>query len=83
MKQNPQLPDTRMFLSWGTREAYGIVDPEKEDRASKTYGWNKKVADKAEAAGAAVRMYCQIEGRHCEADWEKQVPLFMDYLWKE
>ena len=83
MKQNPHLPDTRMFLSWGTREAYGIVDPEKEDRASKTYGWNKKVADKAEAAGAAVRMYCQIEGRHCEADWEKQVPLFMDYLWEE
>ena len=83
MKQNSRLPDTRMYLSWGTREAHGILDPEQEDRTSKTYGWNKKVADKAEAAGARVRMYCQVEGRHCEADWEKQVPLFMDFLWKE
>jgi len=26
-------------------------------------------------------MYCQIGGHHCEADWEKQIPIFMDYLW--
>ena len=76
-------PDTRMFLSWGTNEAYGIQDPTQEDRSSKTYGWNKKVADKAASYGADVRMYCQVGGHHCEADWEKQVPEFMDFLWKK
>ncbi len=83
MKEHPLSPDTRMFLSWGTGEAYGIQDPTVEDRSSKTYGWNKKVADKASASGAEVRMYCQVGGHHCEADWEKQVPLFLDFLWKE
>ena len=24
---------------------------------------------------------CQVGGGHCEADWEKQVPMFMDFLW--
>ena len=31
---------------------------------------------------ADVKLYCQVEGRHCEADWEKQNPIYMDYLWK-
>lgn len=81
MRQNVMSPDTRMFLSWGTNEANGIQDPTKEDFSSKTYGWNKKVADKAASSGAAVRMYCQVGGYHCEADWEKQVPDFMNFLW--
>lgn len=83
MKQSVMDPDTRMFLSWGTNEAYGIQDPTQEDRSSKTWGWNKKVADKAASCGAAVQMYCQVGGHHCEADWEKQVPEFMDFLWME
>ena len=32
--------------------------------------------------GAQVKMYCQIGGKHCEADWEKQLPILMNYLWK-
>ena len=27
-------------------------------------------------------LYCQVGGRHCEADWEKQLPLFMPFLWQ-
>ena len=27
-------------------------------------------------------MDCQVGGGHCEADWEKLVPTFMDFLWR-
>ncbi len=81
MRSNIMSPDTRMFLSWGTHEAWGIKDPTQEDRSSKTYGWNKKVADQARSSGATAKMFCQIEGHHCEAHWEKQVPDFMNFLW--
>lgn len=83
MRRNPMSPDTRVFLSWGTREARGIQNPDREDRSSKTYGWNKKIADRALSDGAAVKLYCQVGGSHCEADWEKQVPEFMQFLWRE
>jgi len=76
-------PDTRVFLSWGTNEAHGITDPTKEDRSSKTYGWNQKAAEMLRSRGADVRLYCQVGGYHCEASWETQVPLFMNYLWTE
>ena len=76
-------PDTRIYLSWGTREAHGGKDPDKDDRSSKTYSWNKKVADHLASEGAAVKMHCQIGGGHCEADWEQLVPTFMNFLWTE
>ena len=81
MRRNPMSPDTRMYLSWGTKEAWGKKNPNTEDRSSKTYGWNKRAADQAQSDGAAVKLYCQVGGAHCEADWEKQVPVFMDFLW--
>ena len=68
----PIHPNSRFFLSWGTRE----------DRSSRTYKWNKRAADLLRDRGAEARLYCQVEGRHCEADWEKQNPIYMDYLWK-
>ena len=81
MNARPVSPDTRVFLSWGTREAPGVTDPEREDRASGTYRRIRAAANKLEAAGAAWQMHCQIGGRHCEADWERQLPLFMPFLW--
>ena len=78
----PILPNSRFFLSWGTREAYGLKDPTREDRSSRTYKWNKRAADLLQTRGAEAKLYCQGEGRHCEADWEKQNPIYMDYLWK-
>ena len=81
MRSSPMSPDTRLYLSWGTHEAHGIQDPTKDDRHSKTYGWNKRIAEQAESSGAAVSLFCQVEGYHCEADWEKQVPIFMNFLW--
>ena len=76
-------PDTRVFLSWGTGEAWGLADPVREDRSSKTYGWNKRAADALAARGAITRLFCQVGGHHCEASWEQQIPLFMDFLWMQ
>ena len=76
-------PDTRIYLSWGTKEAWGLKNTDREDRSSKTYDWNKRVADYAAGCGAAVKMRCQVGGGHCEADWERLVPEFMHFLWME
>ena len=76
-------PDTRIYLSWGTKEAHGIVDVWREDISSITYRNHKKVHDKLWEKGANARMDCQVGGGHCEADWEKLVPHFMYYLWRE
>ena len=83
MAENPLSPDTRIYLSWGTREAHGLEDPEQEDRSSWTYRCNRRIADKAGESGAAVKLRCQVGGGHCEADWEKLVPEFMNFLWME
>ena len=68
LRKTPISPDTRVYLSWGTREAWGIKNPEEDDRHSKTYSWNKKVADQILSSGAAVKMHCQIGGGHCEGE---------------
>ena len=78
----PIRPESRFFLSWGTREAYGLKDPTRQDRSSRTYKWNKRASDLLRERGAETMLYCQVEGKHCEADWEKQNPIYMDYLWK-
>lgn len=76
-------PDTRIYLSWGTHEAYGLKDPSTEDTTSITYKNHKKVRDYLLRKSADTRMFCQVGGGHCEADWEKLVPDFMNYLWME
>ena len=79
-------PDSRIYLSWGTMEGYGgtqKIDPWQEDRQSWLYKTNRTTANKVIAAGGAAKLYCQVGGRHCEADWEKQLPLFMPFLWQE
>lgn len=76
-------PDTRFFLSWGTHEAHGIDDPHKEDTSSTTFHNNSAVCRTLGDKGALARTYCQVEGYHCEASWESQIPLFMDYLWMQ
>ena len=76
--------DTRFYLSWGTKEAWGgVPDIWQEDTASGSYYMNKKVADRAAGRGAATMLRSQVGGGHCEADWEKLVPTFMDYLWMQ
>lgn len=83
MNQNYMNPDTRVYLSWGTKEARGVKDIWSEDRSSYTYRGNRAVANKVWAQGAQAKLCCQIGGGHCEADWEKLVPDFMDFLWMQ
>ena len=83
VRANTLSPDTRMYFSWGTKEAWGIKNPDREDRSSKTFGWNKRVSDYVGLQGVNTRLHCQVGGGHCEADWEKLVPAFMNYLWME
>lgn len=83
MQANPVDPDTRIYLSWGTREAHGIQNVNAEDTSSNTFRWNRRVAEKVWEDGAFVRLHCQVGGGHCEADWEKLVPTFMSFLWME
>ncbi len=73
-------PDSRFYLSWGTREAKKR-DFNCADRSSPTYHNHKYVAEVLKQRKAAVMLHCQVGGGHCEADWEKLVPAFMDFLW--
>ena len=76
-------PDSRFYLSWGTKEAHGIRNVWEEDRSSYTYWNHKKVVDELRSQEARVKMVCQVGGGHGEEDWEKLVPDFMSYLWLE
>ncbi len=82
MNETRLSPDTRAWFSWGTLESGRIEDPTAEDRTSWIYRTCRATANKITAQGGAAQLYCQIGGRHCEADWEKQLPLFMPYLWQ-
>lgn len=81
--QNIMDPDTRVYLSWGTKEAHGLEDREHEDTSSYTYKCHKRVEEKIKTSDASVKLRCQVGGGHCEADWEKLVPEFMGFLWLE
>lgn len=76
-------PDTRIYLSWGTEEAGGTFDNHELDWLTATAKRNVKLGSRLHDKGAIVRLECQRGGHHCEADWEKQVPDFMGFLWQE
>lgn len=76
-------PDTRVYLSWGTEEAGGTRNTPEEDWQSQTARRNEEIARTLAARGANARLYCQRGGRHCEADWEKQLVCMMDFLWRD
>ena len=75
-------PDTRVYLSWGTREAFGITDHLHQDKTSQMWKRNQLIAKRFSSRGAATQGYCQAGGQHCEADWAKQVQGFMRFLWE-
>lgn len=83
MLQNCDLEsDTRVFLSWGTEEAFLLKDRTQKDTTSVTYRQNMQTAKLLKKAGADVKLLCQVGGKHCEAHWEKQNSIYMNYLWK-
>ncbi len=83
MNHTALSPDTRAYFSWGTLEGYGgVKNPWEEDKSSWLYKTCRATANKIIHQGGAAALYCQVGGHHCEADWEKQLPLFMPYLWQ-
>ena len=68
-------PDTRVYLSWGEKESH-IHEGRDLSRER-----NEAVSCLLRDQGAATMCYRQPGGGHCEADWEKLVPDFMDFLW--
>lgn len=73
--------DTRVYLSWGTEEAGGTKRSERENLLTYTARTNQAVAALLHQQYVTAKTYCQRGGHHREADWEKQVPVFMDFLW--
>lgn len=83
MLRNTQLEtDTKVYMSWGTMEAYRLKDRTKNDTTSLTYRMNMQTAKLLKKAGADVKLLCQVGGKHCEAHWELQNSAYMNYLWK-
>ena len=74
-------PDTRVYLSWGTKEAGGKRPNKTGDYDTPTAKNNLEIAQRLEEKGAVTRVVCQRGGSHCEASWEALVPGFMDFLW--
>lgn len=74
-------PDTRVYMSWGTEEMGGPGKSDYPIYENSEAGAACRMAEKIRNHGADAEIYCQWGGRHFEADWEKQVPRFMEYLW--
>lgn len=74
-------PDTKFYLSWGTEEAGGTKATVEEDWQSQTARNNLAAEALIRQQSAQTYLDCQRWGGHCEADWEKLVPTFMEYLW--
>ena len=80
---SPMAPDTRVYLSWGTKEALGRRRSPAGDYETRTAKNNLELSRQIEEKGALTRVVCQRGGSHNEASWEKLVPGFMDFLWLE
>lgn len=81
LKQSSLSMDTRIYMSWGEIEAGKAAhngNPVFDTREARS---TRKFEKELQAHGARTYICFQPEGRHCEADWAKQVPLFMDWLW--
>ena len=72
-------PDTRVYLSWGTREGGTDSDTGFSKLLSSA---NHRIEDVLHEKSVRTFLYCQKDGGHCEADWEKQIPIFMDFLYR-
>ena len=75
-------PDTKIYISWGELEAGKAAysgNPEFDTREARSvYKFEKELQTK----GIQTYHYFQKDGKHCEADWEKQNQIYMNFLWK-
>lgn len=81
--RTPMDPDTRVYLSWGTEEAGGTHESPYDDWRTQTARNNLAIEALLQQKDVGTWVKCQRYGHHCEADWEKQIPEFMGFLWRE
>ena len=67
-------PQTKIYLSWGSSET----------RSKRSLTWisktNLDMANLLNAAHAQVYLNLVPGGTHCEACWEKEIPVFLDFF---
>lgn len=74
--KNKLNPNTRFYMDWGSNEAR-----DKEGLARSTSN-NLTLAHLLNQKNVSTYPFLVVDGYHNEATWEKQIPIFMDYLWK-
>ena len=72
ISETPLLEPTRVYMDIGT----GEIDPEKHSRLAEMF----KTASELTRSGADTAARIVPGALHCEAAWEKRIPIFMDYL---
>ncbi|MCD8145596.1 MAG: alpha/beta hydrolase [Oscillospiraceae bacterium] len=82
IRDTPLNPDTRVYLSWGEQEGRGAAEKLNDDFDTYTARCNQAIDAALREKDVTTRLYLQPGGGHCEADWAKQVPQFMDFLWR-
>lgn len=81
---NEISPDTRVYLSWGEHDAgrhyrSGRYFDPRFDSAEALSTW--AIAEELELRGAITHVHYRRTKWRYEADWDKQVPRLMDFLW--
>lgn len=79
VEQQPLASPTRVYMDLGSAELDDVPGPKDQYMELMTGAMfdNAKALSKS---GADVAV-CTVPGaHHCEADWEKRIPVFMDYL---
>ena len=74
MRNGSFSPDTRIFFSWGTAEdsPEGVWHLEQSIRYLEYQAQQKEIQ---------TYLFRQEGGVHNESSWEKQLPVWMEYLW--
>ncbi|MCC8127648.1 MAG: alpha/beta hydrolase [Clostridiales bacterium] len=75
-------PDTRIYLSWGEREARWQSEQGTDSLHTSVARSNRAIDAALREKKITTMLTMQEDGGHCEADWAKQVPQFMDFLWR-
>jgi len=73
---NKLNPDTLVYMDWGSNEARNKVG------LAYSTARNLELSHLLNKQNAKTYPYLIVNGMHNEATWEKQIPIFMDYLWK-
>lgn len=70
------VSDTKIYLDWGSEESW--------DKKALAYSTARNLEISHILNLRDIKTYpcLVIDGIHNEATWEKQVPVFMEYLWK-